>query len=75
MPKFQTIYPVGLAAANVGVGWLLYGPLNSSVNVILGFFGLNIILVMIHETFQSASHEWGVFPHRISSKSTSEPTA
>lgn len=66
MVRLKTLYPLGLAALNVAVGWLLYGVLDSSLGAVLASVGVVVLLAVVHETSRSASHRLSLLPQRIS---------
>lgn len=73
MPILETIYPFGLAVANIAVGWLLYGTLNSSISTILASVGVIIILAVVHDIFEATTRRSRTPSHRISGTYTAEP--
>lgn len=72
MPILQTLYPFGLAAANIAMGWLLYGVLNATLGVMLAPVGMIIVLAVGYETIRPTSCHTRTVPHRLTRQSSSE---
>lgn len=66
MPPLQTLYPLGLAAANLAVGYLLYGVLDSDLGAVLAPVGVVVLLAVAHEKSQPAKRRPGPLPERLS---------
>lgn len=63
MSILRSLYPYGLAAANVAVGWLLYDVLNSNLGVLLVTVGAVILLTVVHDRLRTrSSSSQSVFP-------------
>lgn len=72
MPVRHTIYPFGLAAANIAAGWLLYGVLNVTLGAVLAPIGVIIILAMVHDAFRPATRHSSTLSRYTSRKSTTQ---
>lgn len=72
MPVRHTIYPFGLATANIAAGWLLYGVLDVTLGAILAPIGVIIILAMVHDSFRPATRQSSTLSQYISRKSTTQ---
>lgn len=72
MSLLHTLYPVGLAAANLAVGWLLYGVLDSGLGAVLAPIGVLVLLAVGHETVRPAARRTGMLLERLSRPSTAD---
>lgn len=72
MPPLQTLYPLGLAAANVAVGWLLYGVLEADLGALLASVGVVVLLAVVHETFRPATRRTSTLSQRLARPTADE---
>lgn len=72
MPRLQILYPLGLAAANIAVGWLLYGILDASLGVMLAPIGVLILLAAGNELAQPTTRRTRTLPNRLSRRATGD---
>lgn len=75
MPRLQILYPVGLAVANIAVGWLLYRILDAGLGAMLASIGVVILLAVGHELVQPAVCQSRTLPHRLSRRFTDDAPA
>lgn len=72
MPLLQSLYPFGLAAANVAVGWLLYGVLDAVQRLFFAPVGVVVLLAVAHEALRGATRRTGTLPQRIARTTADE---